>query len=82
MSLSETDTSDNCLYCCLAVPLSGFGNVSWGVAKKLNELGAKVVSISGPDGYIYDKDGISGEKVDYMVEMRGSLRDRLSLIHI
>lgn len=43
---------------------------------KLNELGAKVVSISGPDGYIYDKDGISGEKVDYMVEMRGSLRDR------
>ena len=56
--------------------LSGFGNVSWGVAKKLNELGAKVVSISGPDGYIYDKDGISGEKVDYMVEMRGSLRDR------
>ena len=56
--------------------LSGFGNVSWGVAKKLNELGAKVVSISGPDGYIYDKDGINGEKVDYMVEMRGSLRDR------
>lgn len=56
--------------------LSGFGNVSWGVAKKLNELDAKVVSISGPDGYIYDKDGISGEKVDYMVEMRGSLRDR------
>lgn len=56
--------------------LSGFGNVSWGVAKKLNELGAKVVSISGPDGYIYDKDGISGGKVDYMVEMRGSLRDR------
>lgn len=46
--------------------------MSWGVAKKLNELGAKVVSISGPDGYIYDKDGISGEKVDYMVEMRGS----------
>lgn len=56
--------------------LSGFGNVSWGVAKKLNELDAKVVSISGPDGYIYDKDGISGEKVDYMVEMRGSLSDR------
>ena len=56
--------------------LAVFGNGSWGVAKKLNELGAKVVSISGPDGYIYDKDGINGEKVDYMVEMRGSLRDR------
>lgn len=56
--------------------LSGFGNVSWGVAKKLNALGAKVVSISGPDGYIYDENGISGEKVDYMVEMRNSLRDR------
>ena len=56
--------------------LSGFGNVSWGVARKLNTLGAKVVSISGPDGYIYDPDGITGEKVDYMVTMRESLRDR------
>lgn len=55
--------------------LSGFGNVSWGVAKKLSELGAKVVTISGPDGYVYDEDGISGDKVDYMVEMRASLRD-------
>lgn len=57
--------------------LSGFGNVSWGVCKKLDELGAKVVSISGPDGYIYDEEGISGEKVDYLVEMRASLRDRV-----
>ena len=56
--------------------LSGFGNVSWGVSKKLDELGAKVVSISGPDGYIYDPDGITGEKIDYLVEMRSSLRDR------
>lgn len=55
--------------------LSGFGNVSWGVAKKLSELGAKVVTISGPDGYVYDEGGISGDKVDYMVEMRASLRD-------
>ena len=55
--------------------LSGFGNVSWGVAKKLSELGAKVVTISGPDGYVYDENGISGDKVDYMVEMRASLRD-------
>ena len=54
------------------VAISGFGNVSWGTAMKLNELGAKVVTISGPDGYIYDEAGISGEKVDYMLELRGS----------
>lgn len=54
------------------VAISGFGNVSWGTAMKLNELGAKVVTISGPDGYIYDPDGVSGEKVDYMLELRGS----------
>ncbi|MGI6722192.1 MAG: NADP-specific glutamate dehydrogenase [Anaerovoracaceae bacterium] len=54
------------------VAISGFGNVSWGTATKLNELGAKVVTISGPDGYIYDPDGVSGEKVDYMLELRAS----------
>jgi glutamate dehydrogenase (NADP+) len=43
--------------------VSGFGNVAWGVIKKINDLGGKVVTISGPDGYIYDKDGISGEKL-------------------
>ncbi|MEY4012283.1 MAG: NAD-specific glutamate dehydrogenase [Bacteroidota bacterium] len=52
------------------VAISGFGNVAWGVALKVNELGGKVVTISGPDGYIYDKDGISGEKIDFMLEMR------------
>ena len=57
--------------------LSGFGNVSWGAAKKITELGGKVVSISGPDGYVYDPDGISGEKVDFMLEMRASLRDKV-----
>ncbi|MCI8834140.1 MAG: NADP-specific glutamate dehydrogenase [Ruminococcus sp.] len=55
--------------------LSGFGNVSWGVCKKINELGGKVVSLSGPDGYIYDKDGVTGEKVEYLLEMRASCRD-------
>lgn len=55
--------------------ISGFGNVSWGVCKKINELGGKVVTLSGPDGYIYDADGITGEKVDYLVEMRASCRD-------
>ena len=54
------------------VALSGFGNVTWGTARKLNELGAKVITISGPDGYILDEDGVSGEKVDYLVELRAS----------
>ncbi|MCB6992815.1 NADP-specific glutamate dehydrogenase [bacterium 210820-DFI.6.37] len=54
------------------VAISGFGNVSWGTALKLNELGAKLVTISGPDGYIYDPAGISGEKIDYMLELRAS----------
>jgi glutamate dehydrogenase (NADP+) len=48
------------------IALSGFGNVAWGAALKATELGAKVVCISGPDGYIYDEAGISGEKIDYM----------------
>ncbi|HNZ71791.1 MAG TPA: NADP-specific glutamate dehydrogenase, partial [Prolixibacteraceae bacterium] len=55
--------------------VSGFGNVAWGVVSKLNELGGKVLTISGPDGYIYDKDGISGDKVNYMLELRASNND-------
>lgn len=55
--------------------ISGFGNVAWGVCKKVNELGGKVVTLSGPDGYIYDKNGVTGDKVDYLVEMRNSNRD-------
>ena len=54
------------------VAVSGFGNVAWGTVAKLNELGAKVVTISGPDGYVYDEDGVSGEKIDYMLELRAS----------
>ena len=57
------------------VAVSGFGNVAWGAVKKATELGAKVVTISGPDGYIYDPDGISGEKIDYMLELRASGND-------
>lgn len=57
--------------------LSGFGNVSWGTAKKIAELGGTVVTISGPDGYVYDPDGIKGEKIDYMLEMRSSGRDKV-----
>ena len=55
--------------------LSGFGNVAWGSAKKIAELGGKVITLSGPDGYILDMDGVSGEKIDYMLEMRASGRN-------
>lgn len=55
--------------------VSGFGNVAWGAIVKINELGGKVVTISGPDGYIYDAEGISGEKVDYLLELRASNND-------
>ncbi len=57
------------------IALSGFGNVAWGAALKATELGGKVVTISGPDGYIYDPDGISGEKIEYMLELRNSGED-------
>ena len=54
------------------VAVSGFGNVSWGTVQKLNQLGAKVITISGPDGYILDEEGVSGEKEAYMLELRAS----------
>jgi len=57
------------------VAISGFGNVAWGAALKVTELGGKVVTLSGPDGYIYDPDGVSGEKIDYMLELRASNED-------
>ena len=57
------------------VAISGFGNVAWGAVTKATQLGAKVITISGPDGYIYDPDGISGEKIDYMLELRSSGND-------
>ena len=57
----------------MKVAISGFGNVSWGTATKLNQLGAKVITISGPDGYVYDEDGVTlGEKVDFMLKLRAS----------
>jgi len=59
------------------VAVSGFGNVAWGVVQKVGQLGGKVVTISGPDGFIYDKNGVVGEeKIEYMREMRASGRDR------
>ena len=58
--------------------VSGFGNVAWGTVKKVTELGGKVVTISGPDGYVYDADGIcTEEKINYMLEMRASGRDKV-----
>ena len=58
--------------------ISGFGNVAWGTATKVAELGGKVVTISGPDGYVYDADGVvTKEKLDFMLEMRSSGRDKV-----
>ncbi len=57
------------------VSVSGFGNVAWGAISKIDELGGKVVTISGPDGYIYDPDGISGPKIDYLLDLRASNND-------
>ena len=58
--------------------ISGFGNVAWGTVIKVTELGGKVVTISGPDGYVYDADGINTkEKIDFMLEMRASCRNRV-----
>ena len=59
------------------VAISGFGNVAWGAVQKVGELGGKVVTVSGPDGYIYDPDGVKGEKVDYLLQMRTSNNDRV-----
>ncbi|SCM79317.1 glutamate dehydrogenase, NADP-specific [uncultured Sporomusa sp.] len=59
------------------VAVSGFGNVTWGTVKKVTELGGRVVTLSGPDGYIYDPDGVSGEKIEYLLEMRASCRDQV-----
>jgi glutamate dehydrogenase (NADP+) len=59
------------------VAVSGFGNVAWGAVEKVTQLGGKVVTLSGPDGFVHDKDGIRGEKVQYMLEMRASSRDRV-----
>ncbi len=59
------------------VAVSGFGNVAWGVCEKVAQLGGKVVTVSGPDGYCYDPDGIvTPEKIAYLLEMRASGRDR------
>ncbi len=57
------------------VSISGFGNVAWGAAQKATELGAKVVAISGPDGYVHIPNGMTNEMIDYMLELRASNND-------
>ena len=60
------------------IACSGFGNVTWGICKKAAQVGAKVVTLSGPDGYIYDPDGVTtDEKIEYLLEMRASNRNRV-----
>jgi glutamate dehydrogenase (NADP+) len=59
------------------VVISGFGNVAWGAVEKVTELGGKAVTLSGPDGFVHDADGIKGEKILYMLQMRSSGRDRV-----
>ena len=60
------------------IACAGFGNVTWGICKKAAELGAKVVTLSGPDGYVYDPEGvITEEKIAYLLEMRASGRNRV-----
>jgi glutamate dehydrogenase (NADP+) len=59
------------------VAVSGFGNVAWGVVTKVVEMGGKVVTLSGPDGFVYDKEGVTGEKIAYMLQMRASCKDRV-----
>lgn len=59
----------------LTAAVSGFGNVAWGAISKINELGGKVVTISGPDGYVYDPEGIKDEKLDFLLELRASNND-------
>ncbi len=57
------------------IAVSGFGNVAWGAVTKATQFGAKVVTLSGPDGYVYDPDGVNGDKIDYMLELRASGND-------
>ena len=52
------------------IAMSGYGNVGWGIMKKADELGAKVVYFAGPDGYIHDPDGVTGEKLNFILQMR------------
>ncbi len=75
---SEMLASNNDSFQGKIVTVSGFGNVAWGVALKVTELGGKVVTISGPDGYIYDERGLNADKIDYLLALRASNNDIVS----
>jgi glutamate dehydrogenase (NADP+) len=60
------------------VSVSGFGNVAWGVALKVVEMGGKIITISGPDGYIHDAAGLDEDKIEYLLELRASNNDIVS----
>ena len=61
------------------VAVSGFGNVAWGVCKKVKDLGGKVVTLSGPEGYVYDPDGVTTqEKIDFMIKMRANTNGKIT----
>jgi len=59
------------------VALSGFGQVAWGVARKVTQLGGRVVTLSGPDGFVFDGGGLDDEKIEFMLEMRSGGRDEV-----
>jgi glutamate dehydrogenase (NADP+) len=73
MLAANNDTFEGKTVC-----VSGFGNVAWGVALKVTELGGKVVTISGPDGYIYDERGLDEDKIDYLLTLRATNNDIVS----
>ncbi|NEW79229.1 MAG: NADP-specific glutamate dehydrogenase [Gelidibacter sp.] len=75
---NEMLSTNNDAFLGKTVSVSGFGNVAWGVALKVTELGGKVVTISGPDGYIYDERGLDAEKIDYLLALRASNNDIVS----
>jgi glutamate dehydrogenase (NADP+) len=60
------------------IAVSGFGNVAWGATLKATEMGGKVITISGPDGYVYDEAGLDAEKIDYLLDLRASCNDIVS----
>ena len=59
------------------VAVSGAGNVALYTVQKLNELGAKVVTLSDSSGYIYDPEGIGAGKLEYMMELKLFYRGRV-----
>jgi len=59
------------------VAISGSGNVAQYATQKVNELGGKVVTLSDSSGFIYDPDGIDGEKWEYIMELKNIKRGRI-----